>query len=607
MTIMVAGDVSQLQASMMGGVKSVGALENAAVRLTSTLLDEERVLRMGAAAAYDYKLALAGVDKTIRDELTARRAAISTLKEEEVQRKQTADAAKAAADAAANSNLDRARAVQEEMNNAMAKGKAIADSLLTPVERYKREIAELDALLRKGAIDQETFNRAQSRAKNNSDEGGLIDRLNSPLEKLKAKLGARGPLKDLFEIAVGGGAFAGLQFASQTLGQIATKADDVVTEFRLGKKTAGETADELARQLPYLGGIYTAGQAIRDLFTGERAEIERINEQLKVRNDLMDAAAKFKIDQTGFRAGIAKDIEDLKYQSARAQAELLPRPQRTKVLFDLEFAHGKGEIEAKAKAELAAATKDAKASLDAANKALADLRQPDRITNDEFTQIPVSELNRQNDEAMKKFQSDYDTLTSAIATANKTIKQETDSSKQAVADNITALAQSLGGESTLPNVRDLTNGLQALHESALGLRDTWRTLDLAAPFRGMANQIKIDVMTPLEKFRQEMARLQGLKSLGFLDAETFRRAGLKAKDDLASSLKTADPIEIKAAFATTSDAQIGTGLTDAIANHFSAGLGGKIDNDIQKQTLAEIIKLVRVQEDLSRKIKVGAN
>ena len=60
--------------------------------------------------------------------------------------------------------------------------------------------------------------------------GMTLENINAPFERLKRIFGARGPLKDLTELAVGGGAFAGISFLTSTLERSTGKAKDLVTE-----------------------------------------------------------------------------------------------------------------------------------------------------------------------------------------------------------------------------------------------------------------------------------------------------------------------------------------------------------------------------------------
>jgi hypothetical protein len=63
---------------------------------------------------------------------------------------------------------------QQQLNDEMAEGRRLTQSLETATERYAREIDDLDRMLRRGAISQETYGRAVSKAKgdlaNNSSE-----------------------------------------------------------------------------------------------------------------------------------------------------------------------------------------------------------------------------------------------------------------------------------------------------------------------------------------------------------------------------------------------------------------------------------------------------
>ncbi len=60
---------------------------------------------------------------------------------------------------------ERQQQAEERRASAMAEGAAIFEATRTPLEKYNAELTRLDILLKQGAIDQETFNRAAGMAK----------------------------------------------------------------------------------------------------------------------------------------------------------------------------------------------------------------------------------------------------------------------------------------------------------------------------------------------------------------------------------------------------------------------------------------------------------
>jgi len=65
--------------------------------------------------------------------------------------------------------IDEARRKQEELGRS---GQRVWDQTRTPLERYNAKLLDLNRLVQKGAIDQETFRRATQRAKDELDRAG---------------------------------------------------------------------------------------------------------------------------------------------------------------------------------------------------------------------------------------------------------------------------------------------------------------------------------------------------------------------------------------------------------------------------------------------------
>jgi hypothetical protein len=126
--------------------------------------------------------------------------------------------------------------------------------------------------------------------------GGQVDTLREKIEKLnhsvKAEFGGRSIFKDLGELAVGGGAVAGLSFLTARFAEAAKQAEEIATQFRRGELAAGDFVDRLARAVPILGNIYSAGRAIREMLTGEKEELAEILAQAARLNALIDQRAK---------------------------------------------------------------------------------------------------------------------------------------------------------------------------------------------------------------------------------------------------------------------------------------------------------------------------
>lgn len=91
---------------------------------------------------------------------------------------------------------DAARQLQREQEQIASRGRAVFESVRTPAERYAHAVRDLQHLLRQGAIDQNTFNRAVRQAQ------GDFTRATGGTEALRAALGATSSGSRLLALAV---------------------------------------------------------------------------------------------------------------------------------------------------------------------------------------------------------------------------------------------------------------------------------------------------------------------------------------------------------------------------------------------------------------------
>lgn len=118
---------------------------------------------------------------------------------------------------------------------------------------------------------------------------GVFARIGRGLDDLKRTAGPRGPLKDVFELLRGGGAVTGLTFGAVLLKDMTQGAVRLRDELAAGKINAGQFNEQLLQSIPIFGQIRQAGLAIRELLSGEQAEVNRILTSAKAVNDILDA------------------------------------------------------------------------------------------------------------------------------------------------------------------------------------------------------------------------------------------------------------------------------------------------------------------------------
>lgn len=140
---------------------------------------------------------------------------------------------------------------------------------------------------------------------------GVFARVTRSLDKLKQSAGSRGPFKDIAELAVGGGAIAGLQFGANLLQRMGDEAVRLRDEFNAGKIGVQDLVAELARGVPIVGSLARGFDAVRELFTGELAAARRLTEEAERTNKIIE-----------LRNAAMKQQKEFAEQNARTLLEL---------------------------------------------------------------------------------------------------------------------------------------------------------------------------------------------------------------------------------------------------------------------------------------------
>lgn len=143
-----------------------------------------------------------------------------------------------------------------------------------------------------------------------ADERGFragLDRATARFEafekRLKGGFGSRGPLADAFDIAVGGGAVAGVTMAAKVITEAADGMDELVRKFQDGEIGVKEFAGEIARSVPVLGSMVKMFDSIVGAVTGTTRETKRLEEQLR---RVAEARKAFDVAQNKGLAELAK-------------------------------------------------------------------------------------------------------------------------------------------------------------------------------------------------------------------------------------------------------------------------------------------------------------
>jgi hypothetical protein len=173
---------------------------------------------------------------------------------------------------------------------------------------------------------QFTSSIQQSRAelrKLRTDSDGAVKGIGSvqgALSSLKSGAGRGSELDELGKTLRGAGAVAGLTLMGEAVKGVAENAVKLKEEFQKGELSATGLGVKLAEGVPVIGNFVTAGQSIRELFTGEQAQIDHINESIKTGNEEMEArVAAQKVSIEGARS-LAEETRKVTNELMRARA-----------------------------------------------------------------------------------------------------------------------------------------------------------------------------------------------------------------------------------------------------------------------------------------------
>lgn len=127
-------------------------------------------------------------------------------------------------------------------------------------------------------------------------------------KSLGSQFGKGSLLGDVGKALSGRGAFGGITMLLNETDNALKKAVELQTQYKLGAISAGEMADELAKSIPILGHIYSAGRSIHELISGEEAETAAIEASTKA----LEKKIQFQKDYAEGMKNLTRQNEDIK-------------------------------------------------------------------------------------------------------------------------------------------------------------------------------------------------------------------------------------------------------------------------------------------------------
>ena len=445
--------------------------------------------------------------------------------------------------------------------------------------------------------------------------GVTLENINAPFEKLKKIFGARGPLKDLTELAVGGGAFAGISFLTATMERATGGAKDLVTQFRAGTKTSGELADEALRLIPIFGNVYAAGRNIREIFTGEEAALARVRAEAEQLDKTMAVVKKLGDGTKAVFADAIASARSFREETQRINIELGSGPGKDKQLIALDVSAAQSKKIEDLRKQLVDLTKEPKQQIEELRKALGKIADPiNNIRSGKskpMTSGPGAAFNGSGDATdykerldkvrarRKNIEIQIAQLQAQMEVSKATIGSGINQVNAAAADNLAAKLEKLAKAQRELNV-------QATNESMNAQFAKWtdKYNDALERSKSIIESIK----TPAQKYADQMKELNDLLQRNMLTQDQFTRATAAAKLEMATSQLDLAQAGVKPAielhFASAMD--VGTGATNALAAKIAAEMGANVAGDVEKKQLTELQQLVKDLKELNRKLKIGS-
>jgi hypothetical protein len=411
-------------------------------------------------------------------------------------------------------------------------------------------------------------------SKGTKSAGKDLDGLKGKWEKFTT--GLRGFRRTGFgeglEIAVGGGALRVIGEVGAKIGEAATKLSEVNKLWKEGKADAGDMVNEIFKGIPVFDKFYEAGRQIREVLTGEKAELEAINEQIKIQDEgwqrslavirdgkaavreFGDELRKLKVKDAlaAMPDGVGKGLSEAYIERSNSIEEIQKKAAEQSKKMNEDLASGNPAYEQLLK------TKPDASIINAMKN---DLYNLDRQQKEKMTDL---EENKQKLDDFNKSMGGYGQTNTAIDNS-KEIKQDLDkinASRRALTQNIQvaeqqqrALAAQLQSAENYFTSKSLSQAGDALakpfkdafdkaSEYATKMRELMakNAEENKTKLAELAKSLTESALTPIQKFSEEMTKAIQLYQLNRIDADTYQNFLKKSEKeyDDASDFKKAE-------------------------------------------------------------------
>jgi hypothetical protein len=157
------------------------------------------------------------------------------------------------------------------------------------------------------------------------------------LKGLSSELGKKSLAAQFTKLALGGGAIAGVSMIEGVVKNFTGDLVNMKNAYVAGEISAGEMTERVLGQIPVLGKAWQIGRDIREVMTGENAELARQNKLLEENTRRIEETTKAVMADAQKRMDAQQDMRATVKENSRQSALLDSPNEKTKSLLDLTF------------------------------------------------------------------------------------------------------------------------------------------------------------------------------------------------------------------------------------------------------------------------------
>lgn len=394
------------------------------------------------------------------------------------------------------------------------------------------------------------------------------------LNDLNDQFGKKSLLGKTMKLMAGGGAIAAVKMAVTEFKGMADGILNVSDAYRKGDITGGQMLAQMWRQIPVVGTLTEAMDSLRWAITGERAEVEKMEEDAKKMNASVKARQAIIAEEKKALQEWAKEIRKVRDEQTLLNTEPKNRPQVKSIIEqknELADKFRKYQVDAKiikddgtpgkltqtenllrvSRAEIERSQKQRDAVMIERNRVVDEyndyVKRNKGVGNDLFhssTGRTIGSYDKQIGEMDQKLKKRRDALLPAevhLTAMQSMAKKEYEAYqtwKKQYETNIQKEQAETAHKANVDKVKSVVlswkNGYAAIQDAAKKFTEADKKAvhEAAVERKKEADKVRDAVKTPMDRYGEELKRLKGMYDAGDIDKATFGKAAKGAYGDL---------------------------------------------------------------------------